>query len=48
MRHKDKNNFKYFVSILCFGVFVNIFVLKRENKREENVLSNEACIFFDN
>jgi hypothetical protein len=33
---------KIVLHVLCFG-FVNIFVLKRENKREkEKVMSNKA------
>jgi hypothetical protein len=35
----------FILSVLCFRLFVNIFVLKRENKREnEKVLLNKAII----
>ena len=34
---------KIVLRVLCFGLFVNIFVLKRENEREkEKVMSNKA------
>jgi hypothetical protein len=36
IRHKSKSNFKY----LCFKLFVNVFILKRENKmNKEKMLS---------
>lgn len=35
---------KVVLSVLCFRLFVNVFVSKRENKRKEIVLLNKAVI----
>lgn len=34
------------MSILCFGLFVNVFVLKRENKREEKSVVEQSQFSF--
>jgi hypothetical protein len=39
---------KVILNVLCFRVFFNVFVLKRENKREkEKVLSNKCFPFYE-
>jgi hypothetical protein len=37
---------KGFLSVLCFRLFVNIFVLKRENKMENKKEEEEALTLF--
>jgi hypothetical protein len=45
MWHKGESNFQYFVSVLYFRLFVNIFVSKKENKSEkENDSTNKASL----
>jgi hypothetical protein len=33
--NKGESSFKYFVSVLCLWLFVNVFVLERETKRRK-------------
>jgi hypothetical protein len=37
---------KIILIILCFLLFTNVFVLKRENKKKEKVLSNKHVHLF--
>jgi hypothetical protein len=45
MRHKDESNFECFINVLCFELFVNIFVLKREqNGKVKSVIKQRLFL----